>query len=121
MPKGRAIIPCTGTVVSQAPIGINGFQVPANWVHNMFHLTRKPKGRIPHLKDVCLPDPISCSVAKCRCEIAAKNGGFWQFGMASLDRVQNTRIPGTTGAAGHLQRCKTARPTVSIYLDELPA
>ena len=40
--------------------------------------------------------------------------------MASLDRVQNTRIPGTTGAAGRLQRCKTARPTVAIYLDELP-
>ena len=87
----------------------------------MFHLTRKPKGRIPHLKDVCLPDPIPCNVAQCRCEIAAKDGGFWQFGMASLDRVQNTRIPGTTRSAGQSQKAgKTVWPAVAVYLDELP-
>ena len=28
-------------------------------------------------------------------------------------------IPGTTGAAGLRQKCKTVRPAVAVYLDEL--
>ena len=71
MPKGRAIIPCTGTVVKSCPNGIKRLsksnELGAQHV-SPHQTTIKRKG--PHLKDMSLPDPISCSVAKCRCEIA---------------------------------------------------
>ena len=35
------------------------------------HQKTKRKGK-PHLKVVCLPGPLSCNVAQCRCEIAAE-------------------------------------------------
>jgi hypothetical protein len=53
----------------------------------MFHLTRQPsKGKRPHLKDMSLPDPVSCSIALCRCEIAAKKKRFLTFGTTALSR-----------------------------------
>ena len=77
------------------------------------------KGK-PNLQVVCLP----VSSVETWCNVAVKElqkGGFRR--LARLLAVKNANhkgSQGTAGSAGHHKRCKTERPTVAIYLDELP-
>ena len=124
-PKGRAIIPCTGTVVKSC----------SNW-----HITASKVQRIRcttcftspdnHQKEkdhtwktwacliqfhVVLPN-VAVKLWNC-----CKNGGFWMFSTASQSQsciprgiTRDRRISGTLK-----KRCKTERAAVTLYLNEL--
>ena len=99
--KGRAIIPCTGTVVKSCPNGIKQLpssnELDAQYVSP--HQKTKRKNTTPERR---VPAWFICRYLMQRCcKVAAKNGGFRTFGMASLERTQHwgpwdNRNSGTT-------------------------
>ena len=86
----------------------------------MFNLTRQPsKEKGPHLESMCLPfccHKCSKAEAAVKTEFLIVSNGFTLAGQES--RREN---PGTTGGSETLRkRWITVRPTVSLYLSELP-
>ena len=91
-------------------------------MHEMFNLTREPsKEKVPHLESVCLPglSIMLCVVVK---QLKLRQNGKFlavQNGF-TLAELHSVRFIGTAGAAGLLEkRCRTERPTVTLYLTEL--
>ena len=82
------------------------------------------KEKVPHLENVCLPG-VSIMLRVCVVVKQLKlrqNGKFLavQNGFTQKE-MHSVRIIGTTGAAGILKkRWRTERPSVPLYLNELP-
>ena len=52
-------------------------------------------------------------------KVAAKQEGFLKFGTASLERVQITGIPGTSGAAGSLKMAENRKANCFALLKRI--
>ena len=97
-PRGRALFPCW-----------DGSQVSHEGIKQLYEFQRIRCTTCITSPDTKETTPAgkghACSLImhETCCTVAVKllrKRGFWQFGMASLERVHITGVPGTSGAAG---------------------
>ena len=117
--RGRALLPF-GNVVRSCPKAFNGctssneLDAQYVWPHQR---TIKRKSHQTWKACACL----FCCIKLSKAEAAAKKGSFWKFRTASQWKTSIRR-----GSLGHPERrdfvnkMHNRRPTVSLYLDELP-
>ena len=85
----------------------------------MLDLTREPKKeRITTPEGMNLPGCLHMSCCTSEAEAAVKTEFLTVPNNFTLAEMHSVRFTGTAGTAGLVKRCITARPTVTIYLDE---